>query len=105
MKSPKHTESENTLKSAKKTHKQGFGIEKEETITNEQIIEVIPIKNTPFNAIKEKDKWFITLGKYRLTEEQESLKACKKAIKKNQWSIIMQLTLIMMKENKIEELI
>lgn len=101
LKTNKKEASEKSQTFAKETTKQGYSIETEEKqIENNEIIEVIEIKNTPFTAIKEENKWFITMGKYRLTNQLKSLEECKKAIKKDPWTIIMQVCLIMIKEDK-----
>lgn len=45
---------------------------KEETTQQEQLVEEKPIEGTPFIARRIDDKWFMTLGHYRMTEVYES---------------------------------
>lgn len=40
---------------------------------NTELREERRIPNTPFTAVKLEDKWFLTMGSYRMTETYESL--------------------------------
>ena len=76
----------------------------ETTTTNEnQLVQQIPIEGTPFTAVKLEDYWFLTMGKYRLTEKLKSLEECKEEAKDASWYRIMQIINIMIKENKEQE--
>lgn len=48
--------------------KQNFGNEESTELREERRIE-----NTPFTAVKLEEKWFLTMGKYRMTDTYESL--------------------------------
>jgi hypothetical protein len=69
---------------------------------NTELVEQKEIENTPFMAVRMEDKWFLTLGKYRLTEplktEEEVIESAKDAT----WERIMQVMKIMIIEEKQE---
>jgi len=69
-----------------------------------QLLEQVPIEDTPFTAVKLDDKWFLTLGKYRLSEVMPSLEMVKEDAKDASWNRIMQIILIMIKENEQQKI-
>jgi hypothetical protein len=73
--------------------------ENEET-NNEQLVEFKNITGTPFTAVRMEEKWMLTLGKYRMTEELETLEECIKASEEHDWMRIMAVMQVMMKENE-----
>lgn len=79
-------------------------MENTETMTevNNQMLEQVAIEETPFTAVRLDEKWFLTMGKYRLTETLQSLEECKEAAKDASWIRIMQIINIMIKENENE---
>lgn len=70
-----------------------------ETSSNDQLVEIKPIEDTPFTAVKAGDKWFLALGKYRLTEPLESEEACIESTQDASWGRIMQVIQIMIETN------
>lgn len=62
---------------------------------NTELIEKHLIGGTPFTAIRVDDKWFLALGKYRLTEPLESLEECIEQSKADNWTRIMQVINVM----------
>lgn len=66
----------------------------------EQTVEYIPIENTPFTAGRQDNKWYLLMGKYRLTEELNSFEEVKEASEVNDWFRIMQICTIMINENE-----
>lgn len=70
---------------------------------SKQLLEQIKIDNTPFTAIKMDDKWFLALGKYRLTNQLGSLEECKAEAQDASWIRIMQIMKIVIKEHEEEQ--
>lgn len=65
----------------------------------EELVHVEPIPDTPFAGLKYDGKWYLTLGKYRLTQELKDYKACVTASKDASWQRIMQVIQIMIDYN------
>lgn len=78
-------------------------IERIEKGDEKQLLEQYPIKDTPFTAVKFEDKWFLTMGKYRLTEKLNSKKECEEAAKDASWIRIMQIIKIVIQEHEAEK--
>lgn len=78
-------------------------IERIENGDSKQLVEHHPIKDTPFSAVKFEDKWFLTLGKYRLTNQLQSKKACEEEAKDASWIRIMQVIKIVIQEHEAEK--
>lgn len=55
---------------------------------NTKIQEVEPIPNTPFNAIRIQDFWFVEWAQCTLTPPLESYEKCIEFLKTDMWSII-----------------
>lgn len=68
-----------------------------------ELLEQIPIEDTPFIALRIDDKWYLTLGKYRLTKELPTLEAVQEETKNTTWMRIMQIIQIMINEHQIKE--
>lgn len=64
-----------------------------------QLIEYVQIENTPFTAVKDQGRWYLTMGKYRLTEELESKEAAIKEGANESWWRIMQIIRIMIDDH------
>lgn len=92
------TMNEEAQKKANEFAKEEFNIKEDET----QLFEQIPIENSPFTAVKMEDKWFLTMGKYRLTEPLKSLEECRIEAKDASWLRIMQIMKIMIEEDHAE---
>ena len=71
--------------------------------SNEQLVEMEGIPDTPFTAVKVDNKWFLTMGKYRLTEPLQSLEECEKGAFDTSWFRIMQIIGIMMEEYEVNK--
>lgn len=67
----------------------------------EELYKQVPIKDTPFHAVKMEDNWFLTMGKYRLSEKLPSLDACMKDAADASWIRIMQIMNIMIEEHEV----
>lgn len=65
-----------------------------------ELIEMVKLEGTPFTAIRNDDKWYLTLGKYRLTEELKSLEEAKAESLDASWERIMQIIQIMIDEDR-----
>lgn len=93
---------------AKGTGKQGFSNKSEEQLlkkdpTNNELLEQKQVEDTPFTAVRVQDKWFLTMGKYRLTEQLNTYEECVDASKDASWWRIMQIINIMIKEHDNEK--
>lgn len=66
---------------------------------SKQLVEQTKIEGTPFTAIRIDEKYFLTLGKYRLTNQLTSLEECKLEAQDASWDRIMQVIQIMIEEN------
>lgn len=67
---------------------------------NKELIERIEIEKTPFTAVKTENGWWLTMGKYRLVENNfESLDETKKFIDSNMWELIPIITNIIVEFN------
>lgn len=70
---------------------------------NGKLLESIAIHNTPFHAVRFENKWFLTLGKYRLTNQLNNLEECKAEANEDGWLRRMQIMKIMITEH-LEEI-
>lgn len=83
MKKPPHiTESDTSHGNANLTGKNPL---------NSELVKQNPIEGTPFTANKVGDKWFVGLGKYRLTEPMETEQECIEDAKRTDWQRVMQV--------------
>lgn len=103
----KTTDTEEINGFAKKTGKPLYGKTDEELLTkdptNTQQIEKIEIENTPFTAVKYGDKWFLAMGKYRLTKADLTKdEALAEGVNESWWRI-MQVVKIMIEEHEKEK--
>ena len=80
-----------TLGNVKETDKQNSSYE---------LIEQKPINETPFTAVRVDEKWFLALGKYRLTEPLPSEEACLEEAKDSSWLRLMQIVKIVILEHE-----
>lgn len=99
----KTTESEKTHGSVKKTTNSNLVYKTDEELLtknpkNTTQIESIAIEDTPFHAIRFEEKWFLTLGKYRLSEPMETKEQVLEDAKDASWIRIMQIMRIMIQE-------
>jgi len=71
--------------------------DKQESTSNE-LLEKVPIEDTPFTAIRFENKWFLTMGKYRLTEPVDTLEAVQIDAQRADWYRVMQIINLMIEE-------
>lgn len=56
---------------------------------NHKLLEKIEVENTPFTIVRIDDKWFVTMGKYRLTKPLSNKdEALASALDESWWRII-----------------
>lgn len=67
--------------------------------TSKQLMETKPINESPFTAVRLENDWFLTMGKYRLTEKLQSEEECLEAARDASWHRLMQVIKIMIEEN------
>lgn len=68
--------------------------------SSKQLVEKLQIPNTPFTAVKFDKLWYLTLGKYRLTEGLDTYDQVEDNAHDASWNRIMQIIQIMIDENK-----
>lgn len=73
--------------------------EKEPEYKPEQITEIKAIEDSPFTAVKVMDKWFLSLGKYRLTGMLDSEEEVKDEAFNTSWDRLLSVMQIMITEN------
>lgn len=81
---------------SKETTNSNYSSETEESkkYTNEELVEVKPIKDTPFVAVKVGEGWFLALGKYRLSGIKETEEDVIEDSKNTTWDRLIQVFLI-----------
>lgn len=67
-------------------------------VSNDKLIEQIPLEGTPFHATKRGDEWYLTFGRYRLTDNLGSLEKVKHDAGDASWFRIMQIMGIVIEE-------
>lgn len=103
------TKEKNELQtSAKGTGKPPYGKTTEELLTpdpknQEQIVQQWPVEGTPFTTWKYKDEYFLSLGKYRLSEHFKTKEEADEDAKDASWERIMQIIKIMIQEHDTEQ--
>lgn len=68
----------------------------------EELVEHRKIEDTPFTAVRVNEDWFLTMGKYRLTEKLKTVEECQEEAKDASWMRIMQIVQIMIEEDKLK---
>jgi hypothetical protein len=63
-----------------------------------QLVEYEQVKGTPFTAVKDGNKWYVLMGKYRLTEAMETKAEAVKDAEEITYFRIMQIFNIMMQD-------
>lgn len=58
------------------------------------LVEVKQIADTPFTAVRNEDKWFLALGKYKLSETVDSEEKVHDMAKDTSWSRLMNIMFI-----------
>ena len=66
--------------------------------TDKENLNFKQIKNTPFTIVREDDKVFAVMGKYRLTENYNNAEDCEKAVTEISWNRLIQVISIMINE-------
>lgn len=80
----------------------------QETITehntnSSKLIEREQLEGTPFNLIKQEEKYFITIGNYQLTPQYDTEQEAIDDIQFNQWNIIVTLIDILITHNNTKK--
>lgn len=72
-------------------------------VLNYELCEIETIDEGPFSAIRSDDKWFLALGKYRISELKDSKAEVLKDSEDMGWLRFMQVMSIVAKEERIME--
>lgn len=67
---------------------------------SKQLVQRINIKETPFEAVKFDQKWYLIMGKYRLTEGLNAFEDVENEAFNTSWFRIMQIVQIMIDEDR-----
>ena len=59
--------------------------------TTDQLVEQIPIQDTPFTAVRLDKKWFLAIGKYRLTEPTDKYEAVEAEVVNSTWDLLARV--------------
>lgn len=70
---------------------------------DKQLIQIEKINETPFTAIKEQGKWYVCLGKYRMTEELPNFDECQYITKNADWYFFLSVMKAMIIEHDNEK--
>ena len=70
--------------------------------TSEQLTEIIPIEETPFTAVRVQDKYFLALGKYRLTELLDTYEEIREQTETITWTMLLAVMTIIAREETEE---
>lgn len=89
-------------KEQKQSFKYGEETHNNESNSDKELFEMRHIEGTPFTAVKMQDQWFLSIGKYRLTEKLKSFEECVEDSKDASWFRMMQIMKIMIEEDKKE---
>lgn len=68
--------------------------------SNSKLVEQKEVEGTPFTAMKYQEKWYLTLGRYRLTEGMESEEKVIEDATRADWYRVMQVMNIMLDERE-----
>lgn len=98
----KHTSSESSSNTVDQQHNNNYSKIQNEIPLNEptELVEKLKIQDTPFTAVRLDDKWFLTMGKYRLTEPMKTFDEVNEDAHRADWTRVMQIIQIMIDENK-----
>lgn len=66
--------------------------------TSNELIENEKIEKTPFSAVRVDNQWFLTMGKYRLTEQLQTKEQVLKDAERSDWDRVLQVIAIMIEE-------
>lgn len=71
--------------------------------SSKEMVEKIQVPETPFTMVRFEDKWFLTMGKYRLTEPADTKEEIEAQIENTSWNRIIQIILIIIKDHDEEK--
>lgn len=75
----------------------------QEAPLNEDLVNVTPIDGTPFTAVKAGDKYFLALGKYRISDLKDNAREVIEESTNTTWGMIMSVIQIMILEHESEK--
>lgn len=68
-----------------------------------KLVEQFPLSGTPFTIVKVEDHWFLTIGKYRLTNQLNTREEAEAEVHDTSWIRIMQIMKIVCTEHDAEK--
>jgi len=75
------------------------GLDRSESGTKgTQLVETIKVEDTPFQILKWDEKYYLTLGKYRLTEALDTEEQAREEVNNVSWFRLLQVMHIVVKE-------
>lgn len=70
---------------------------------NEELVTATPVEDTPFHIIKTGDKYFLALGKYRLTELFDSFGDVETEVINSTWELLFKVISVAVTESINQE--
>ncbi|AXH76973.1 MAG: hypothetical protein [Microviridae sp.] len=70
---------------------------------NEKLYESTPIQDTPFQVVKMQEKYFLALGKYRLTDLMDTFEAVEQEVINSTWDLLFRVISVAVTESIIQE--
>lgn len=77
--------------SKKKVELEPFDGSEPKEVENEKLTEVIPLEDGVFSVVKFEDKYFLAMGKYRLSDLCDSLEEAKAEVNDTSWIRLMSV--------------
>lgn len=86
------------MESTEQLHTDGIAKKTANMESNTELIEQCEIKGTPFTALRHDKHWYLTMGKYRLTEEMNSKEEVIENAQDASWFRIIQIVGVVVEE-------
>jgi len=71
--------------------------------SNEQLHEVTAVEDTPFHIVKMDEKYFLALGKYRLTQLFDKFEDVETEVVNSSWELLFRVISVVVTESIIQE--
>lgn len=63
--------------------------------SSSELVEMVKVEDTPFTLIRQEKDWYVTIGKYRISEKIGSKEEAMEDAKRVDWERVMQVCGIM----------
>lgn len=65
-----------------------------QTGKNEPLWTATKVPNTPFTMVEHEDKFFVTMGKYKLSDDYENLEEAMRLVDEFNWDFILRVLMV-----------